>query len=121
MLGPNGQPLPPSSEPADRLAGCLFDARGPHRPPEPLSWLRSRARDLEGLETAVFVVEHLHYLCRILEGPRRRQAELEAAAGTHFTAAAAALVADRFCDAGGTATWRLLTPCGATPAGSDGP
>ncbi|MEE2958314.1 MAG: hypothetical protein VX488_05045 [Actinomycetota bacterium] len=35
--------------------------------------------------------------------------------------AAAALVADRFCDAGGTATWRLLTPCGATPAGSDGP
>lgn len=34
---------------------------------------------------------------------------------------AAALVADRFCDAGGTATWRLLTPCGADPVGSDGP
>jgi len=35
--------------------------------------------------------------------------------------AAAALVADVFCDAGGTATWRLLTPCGADDGGSDGP
>ena len=35
--------------------------------------------------------------------------------------AAAALVADGFCDAGGTATWRLLTPCGADAGRSDGP